>query len=133
MPFRLKDSSKYRWLTDIDVVPLAPAVSIGAATYILCCPLCGCCHELIGQTFTSIGQQIVTKPRCLLREFASMGRATAWKLTYEAWTAQHPDAVQTDEIRCIYLGGIQEIVTVAAAMKALKVYAQTEQELQAAA
>jgi hypothetical protein len=133
MPFRLKDHAKFRWQTDIDVVPLAPAVSIGAAFYVTCCPLCGCCHELIGQTFTTIGQQAVLKPRCLLREFASQGRATAWKLTYEAWTAQHPDAVQTDEIRCIYLGGIQEIVTVAAAMKALAAYATPAPEVSKAA
>jgi hypothetical protein len=90
-------------------------------------------HELIGQTFTTIGQQIVTKPRCLLREFAAQGRATAWKLTYEAWTAQHPDAVQTDEIRAVYLGNVQDVNTVAAAMKLLATYATPAQEVKAAA
>lgn len=133
MPIRLRDSAKFKWLESD--LPLAPVVSIGAAQYILACPGCGCLHELSG-TFTSTGQtRIVTKPRCLLAEFANAGgRGGAdWKTIYQNWLKAYPGAAAVSEVRAVYLGSISEIVTVAAAVKAMAAYAQpVEQEAIAA-
>lgn len=134
MPFRFRDSDKYQWLTAGDDVPLAPAVSIGQAVYVICCPHCGHMHEIRSKLDT-VGQQIVMKPRCLLIEFAnSSGRGLgAWQTIYEAWRKAYPQAGQ-GEISAVYLGSVSTVHSVAIAMKRLAKYAApVEQEVKAAA
>lgn len=134
MPFRLRDSAKFKWHTGPDDKPLAPVVRIGMTFYISVCPICSCLHELTGQRFEATGEQIVTRPRCLLVEFATTGGlgSSAWRAVYENWLKAHPQAASVSDVQAVYLGSVATVSTTAQAVKALAKYALPEQEAKAA-
>lgn len=60
-------------------LPVAPIVQWGAALYTRCCPLCGCCHEILKMPADGIYQ-----PRCIVK--------TTHPHVYAAWIEKYPDA-----------------------------------------
>lgn len=103
MPIRLKAAAKFQW-AELDGLPVAHVATFGGIAYVLVCPLCSCCHELPGQTFTRKGQQRTVEPRCLLREFATSSKAAPWHKLYSDWTAKHPVAKEHTEVCAVFIG-----------------------------
>lgn len=102
MPIISKTYRKaFRW-RETDGAPVAAVTVLNARGWILCCPLCGCVHEVRG------GQTDGTyKPACLLRALATMppaprsGGGADWRRLLDLWQADYPAAAAHDTLQLL--------------------------------
>lgn len=95
---------RFSWQTDDSGLPIGEAVNLAGHLWLITCPRCSCWHEI-----KSAG---VIEPACLLPEIANgrhkFGAPAHWKTIYDAWIAQHPEALDTTQIR-VQVVGFEEL------------------------
>lgn len=93
MPIMSKHYRKTFKFFQVDGVPAAETVVLAGHAWILCCPLCGCLHEVRG------GQtEGAYRPDCLLRRLAAMPAVRGvhagadWARVLALWQSAYPAA-----------------------------------------
>lgn len=86
MPFKVEALQKVYQLDLFGGVPVAPVTKLGAMHYVLCCPLCGCLHE-VGP---SVLHGSTTTPRCVVKP--------PHPITVANWRKAHPETANYREI-----------------------------------
>lgn len=95
MPFSWPHEAKKYQFKLLDNLPAAPVVQIGAGLWVVCCPLCGCIHDVTGKPD---GAPVV--PIC-----------THWRPYQQrrkTWQAEHPEVKDHAAIRLVYRTAIVE-------------------------
>lgn len=110
MPIISKTYHKaFKW-REVEGVPAAETVVLAGRAWILCCPLCGCMHEVrSGQVD---GQY---RPDCLLRRLARMapargaGGGADWPALLAQWERAYPGAAAQDTVALLSPASVEAL------------------------
>lgn len=81
MPFKIKtEQARFKFELSPADLPIAQVERMGTAYWVMCCPLCGCIHDLTRHPATISEYE----PRCLLPH--------THKAAYVEWLTKHPTA-----------------------------------------
>jgi hypothetical protein len=84
MPFKIEAEQKhFAFALSPDGLPVGTVEKWGGIPYLLCCPLCGMLHQIIGGSALTIGEY---EPRCIIRQ--------THKTVYVDWVSKYPQAAQ---------------------------------------